>query len=563
MDLVDFDWAIKNMRKEKILRLKQILFELYAFERTKYEMSKLLKITAQSIGPEIDLLEGLKLIRRTRTVEKYHIPSTYYKMDIDNVIDKLEFLSGDKKNLLSELLERFQPIYALLKKLENEHVIELDVEKFHQGIIPTDLEMLLLQIISSLFILFIIIHDVDFYAAFGPKFLDRNSLLLKNLEDYGTELKLKLPPPEKEMVGWIESNSERITGLFEAIWMQLLQKIIFASMVNEPLQSLSVIESAKQSKRLNLQKVVKSNRRPVNKKTKSKDMIDDDTRMKNTVLKRVQAIIDKITMIQSEIENKRMSRKINSMLTRIGFIIDKIRNAPLGLLNKSEKEKREVLSIKIAILTTLSDYLNDFFDTLQDLEQNIGLETEKSLKIMMNVFNLIPAIEDLTAWYEDPTEFTKKPAKRRRIKGKELESYLSSFISKLSMRTSIVEVKEFIHLFFDEYSEIAAEFKFLKKILDKFRKNGLILGLEKYQHGGNDVEIIRLKPTTDDGKLILKLASNSPELKISLKEIQQKLDFTPIRARVVIEDLKKEFDVREDPSSIESEVWYFPGLKEK
>ena len=57
------------MKKTRILRLKEILFELYGFERNKYEVAKLVGVTPQAIGPEIDLLEDVDLLKKVR-VEK-------------------------------------------------------------------------------------------------------------------------------------------------------------------------------------------------------------------------------------------------------------------------------------------------------------------------------------------------------------------------------------------------------------------------------------------------------------------------------------------------------------
>lgn len=564
MDLVDFDWALKRMRKERILRLKQILLELYAFERNKYEISKLLKMTAQAIGPEIDLLENLNLIKQTRVVEKHHIPSKYYALDLEEMIDKLDFLDGNNKNLLFALLERFQHVYAILKEMENESKIGTDIESFYGGIVPTDLNMLILQILQNLFIILTLVFDLPLFSSTtSAKFLEQNPELVRKLEVYGTELKSKLPPPEEVVMKWIEKNNKAITSLFEQIWMQLFQKIIFTSMVKEPFQSLSLINKAEKLKKSDLRKEVEKRKRHPTKKTKLDDLINEDGKEKNNFLKRIQPLLQKITSIQTGIEDQKLSQKLNKLHSRLNFLPDKARNAPLGLLNKSEKEKIDVLTIKVAILTTLSEYTGALYELLQDLEREIEFESENYPKILAEIFTKAPALEELTNWYEVPNEFIREPVTRKLLKGKELESQVNEFVSTLSEKTSVIEFIEFIQKFHDENPAIAASLKDLKKVLEKLRKDNLIIGLEKFKDEMGSVEIVRLKSTDADQNLILELARKSPELRVTLEQMRTKLDFSPVRARAAIQDMKDiGYDVRPDSTHEEGDLWYFPGLKE-
>ena len=74
------------MKKERILRLHKIVFELYSTEQNKANISKKLKFAPQTIGPDLDLLEDVKIIRKSRVEHRKGIPSTYYITDIQSIL---------------------------------------------------------------------------------------------------------------------------------------------------------------------------------------------------------------------------------------------------------------------------------------------------------------------------------------------------------------------------------------------------------------------------------------------------------------------------------------------
>jgi len=199
------------MKKNRISRLKEILFELYAFERNKYEISKVVGVTPQAVGPEIDLLEDVDLIMKTRIEKSRGIPAYYYRLNIQSLVESLN-LESEEKEVLIKSLERLRPAYQQLKTLENERKIS-KLGKIYGGIIPTDHKMFVLQFISSLLIIEALMFDIGFSALL--EFLKSNQQLYFILENYSNELQMNLKIRDTTMNAFIQENIEIIGQIYQ------------------------------------------------------------------------------------------------------------------------------------------------------------------------------------------------------------------------------------------------------------------------------------------------------------------------------------------------------------
>ncbi|MHA1784250.1 MAG: hypothetical protein ACTSVY_11825 [Candidatus Helarchaeota archaeon] len=566
MDSINFDFELKRMKKRKILILKEIIFELYAFERNKYQLSKLVGITPQAIGPIVDLLKEVELIQISREERKRKIPAFFYKFDLKSSISEIN-LADSEKEILLELMNRFQPIYAELKELENENRIEQTIENFYEGIVPNTAKMFILQVISSLLILASLILDIEFLNVnpfFSPGFLKSHPNFLSQLEHYKNELNSKLSPIPQDLEDFISYNLKEIEVIYNKIWTELLQLVMFESIMKEPSVNLKRIVESKESTELNKKKLKKliENFKDYSKK-KLKDVLNDENIQRNTNIKDFNITQKKITEIMDKIlDDRKLTTELNDIYNKMNSFMNKIKTLPIGITRmEKDKDKLEFLNDKIAIEKAISNIISGIFDDLQKMEKEIQFEGSNIVSIKKEINKKLQDIELLMKWVENPRELFLDAPKKSKINKKEVRRKLSELLQDFK-ETSVISEDDLIREFREFHPNLDVNAKILKSILVKMVKEKIILGMEKIKSGKKNITVYILRETNEDQQKIYELAKHSPSGKVTIPRIVDNFGWSEVKARYILGILKENGHVEYRYTKSEGETWFIPAIME-
>ncbi|MFX0140777.1 MAG: hypothetical protein ACFFDN_44475, partial [Candidatus Hodarchaeota archaeon] len=368
MDELRFSSVLRKMKKSRIIRLKEILFEMYGFERNKYEISKIVGVTAQAIGPEIDLLENVDLLKKTRVEKKRGLPAYYYTMNIESLIDSLN-LDTDEKDILKEGLIRFQSAYRVLKEKEKERKISKIESSLYEGIVPTDHKMFILQFISSLLIIATLLFDFGFSML--PDFLKNNQQLFFILQNYSNELQTNLKIEDPDMNNWINENIKSISNLYQKIWNELMQAIVMASIIKEP--SMKIMNKFEETKKEDLKFKIEKFRNYKKGKIKFEEIIKEETNIKNQCEQNLRSTVNTLLGIQKKfLKDKIIANKLDTIYSRISALLNKIKSTSLRMTAfGTESEKIEAVKIITAILKAFNEEIDELKNQLSSLDQSV------------------------------------------------------------------------------------------------------------------------------------------------------------------------------------------------
>jgi len=566
MDLINFDFELKKMKKRRILILKELIFELYAFERNKYQLAKLVSITPQAIGPVVDLLEEVELITKVREVQTRKIPSFFYGFDVVNAVSDFN-LSDIEKDILIELMKRFQPVYKELKELENEERIEKKFESFYEGIVPNNAKMFVLQVISSLLILAALILDIDFMESnpfFTPQFLASHPTFQSQMEMYKIKLHETLTPPSQDFIDFVSAYSKEIPAIYTKIWTELMQLVMFISLMKEPsvqLKSMSESKDKEAEMKKKLEKLVESFQDYSKKKLNQ--VIDEEGQQRNSIVKNLNVTQKKVTEIQGKvIEDKAFSSELENFYNKLNYGINKIKNLPLGIMGMNKEiEKVEFLNNKIAIAKAISSIISDVFDELQKLEKEIQFEGPNLNKIKKGIDEKLQGTELLLKWVESPTDFLTKGPSKTKINKKEIIKKLKKLIGEIK-DMSVISEDELLREFKDYYKNLDMDLKVFKSVLNNLIKDKTIVGIDKIKDGKKSKTVYILRETSEDQQKIFELASHSPSGKVTIPKIIESLGWSNLKARYLLQELQANGQIEYSKSKSEGELWFIPGVME-
>ncbi|NHI94861.1 MAG: hypothetical protein EAX96_20400 [Candidatus Lokiarchaeota archaeon] len=566
MDIINFDYELKKMKKRKILILKELIFELYAFERNKYQLSKLVGITPQAIGPIVDFLNEVELIKISRIEEKRKIPANFYSMDLKSSLSHVN-LTETEKNVLIEFLEKFRLIYSELKELENEQRIEKTIENFYEGVVPNTGKMFILQVISSLLILAALILDIDFMNSnpfFNPEFLKSQPGFLAQLERYKEELNSKLSPIPLELEDHITYYSHELQSIYNKVWTELLQLVMFESIMKEPGVTIPITPETKDQGDISknqLKRIVESYKDYSMKKVD--DVLNSEGKQRNTNMKDLNITQKKMLEIMEKVqEDKNLVTELDGFYTKINSFSNKIKTLPIGIMGiDKDKEKVEFLINKIAVEKAVSNIVSEIFDILQKLEKEIQFEGPNINKINSDIDRKMHDVELLMKWAENPNEILGETPSKSKLDKKEIEIRMNKLISELK-DISIISEDDFLKEFRENHPNLDVDYKLIKSILNKLVKEKIISGMHKVKVGKDTVIVYILGDTDGDQQELFEFAKHTPSGKITIPRIMDSLGWKEVKARYILDVLKENGHVEYRKTKSEGEIWFIPGILE-
>ncbi|NVM01861.1 MAG: hypothetical protein HWN67_05975 [Candidatus Helarchaeota archaeon] len=558
MDELNFSSFLKKIKKVRIIRLKSILFELYGFERNKYEVAKIVGVTPQAIGPEIDLLENVDLLVKTRVEKRRGLPAFYYKLNIDSLIDSLN-LDTDEKEILKEGLIRLQPAYRELKNLERERKISKIQSSIYEGIVPNDSQMFVLQFISSILIIAALLFDFGFSML--PDFLKNNKQLFFILQNYANELQTNLKIDDPDMNNWIDENIKSISNIYQKIWNELMQAIVMKSIIKEP--SMKILSDFEESKQEDLKKNIEKFRDYKETKKKLTEFIDEEGKLRDNCLNNLKSINNPLLGIQEKfLDDKVRGNKLETVRSRLNMLSSRIRSASLGLTAfPIEKEKIKNVRIKIAILNALNEGINEFLDELTTLDQSVNFEKFDEVDNQLKkLFSMTQNLEKFQKWHTDPKEFFVEPIAKSKIKKEDIDIKIKNLSDKMA-KDKVSLLSNFISEFDKNFPNIEVNQNDLTTGIKRLSKKFIYPLIDTIKLQKERIKIIRLAPTDEEQVEVLNLAKNTPNGKVTVESIELQLNWPPYKAKIVLEDLEKNHKILFKRSRSEGEVWYIPGVK--
>ena len=556
MDLINFDFELKKMKKRRIFILKELIFELYAFERNKYQLARLVGITPQGIGPIVDLLEEVELIEKVREEQKRRIPSYFYGFDILNAVSDFN-LTDIEQDILVELMEKFRPIYAELKEIENEKRSEkITIE----GIVPNNAKMFVLQVVSSLLMIAAAILDIDF--------TDSNQIIQKQVSYYKNSKKnilMTLRHPSQEFIDFISAYSKEIPVIYTKIWTELSNSMMFESLMKEQsvqIQGESETKDETAELKKNLEKLVESFQDYSKKKLNQ--VMDEEGQQRNSIVKTLNVTQKKVTEIQGKaLENKALSSELEDFYNKLHYGINKIKNLPLGIMGiDKEKEKVEFLSKKIAIEKAISSVISDVFDELQKLEKEIQFEGPNLNKVKRSIDEKLQGTELLLKWVENPKDFLAKGTSKKKLNKKEITQKMKKLIGEVK-EMAVISEDELMREFKEFYKNLDVDPKTIKSILNGLVKDQTIIGVVKVKDGKKTKSLYILRETNEEQQKIFEMASHSPSGKVTIPKIIEKHGWSNVKARYLLEELHSKGHLEYRKTKSEGEAWYTPGVLEE
>ncbi|MHA1377881.1 MAG: hypothetical protein ACTSRG_05825 [Candidatus Helarchaeota archaeon] len=561
MDEASFSFALRKMKKVRILRLKEILFELYAFERNKYEVAKSVGVTPQAIGPEIDLLENVDLLRKVRIEKRRGLPAYYYTLNLESAVESLKDLNQDEIDLLLECLNRFQPYYRELRALEQERKIIKIEGNIYEGIVPNDHKMFTLQFISSILIIGSLLSDLG--SSLLPDFIKNNQQLFFILQDYSNTLREKLLTDSSELNKWLKENIKAISELYSKIWNFLMLSIVIASIIKEP--SMKIMDKLEETKGDNLKKEVEKFRNYSKTKKKLNDFITEEGKIKNRCETNLKNMMLPLTEVQNMVINDEIiENKIDIIYQRLKLLSSRLQSSSLGLTSfDSEKERIEALKIRIAILSALNQQVNKFENELTKLRHSIiEKKFDDADSQIKSLISLTHNLEKLQKWHSDPHEFFEKTIEKSKIKKEEIDSKIQALVEEMKEEKAQL-LSDFISQFNSNYPTINVSKKEIEDGIKRLNKKSVYPYIESIKLGKKREKIVRLDSTQKDQDEVIKIAQASPNGKVTIPIIKLQLNWPSYRAKIVLNDLvRNNKDVLFKHTRSEGDMWFIRGLKE-
>jgi len=559
LDDINFSYALKKMKKSRIIRLKEILSKLYGSEMNKYEIAKFVMVTPQAVGPEVDLLENVGLIKKIRIEKRRGIPAYYYTLDIDSLVDSMELDDGEKE-ILKDGLVLLQPAHKELKNLERVRKIPKIESTIYEGIVPTDHKMFILQFISSILIIGALIFDPTFSIL--PEFLKKNQQLFFILQNYSNELRDNLSVNDTRINQWIKENFKSISKIFSKIWDSLMQAIVMASIIKEP--SMKIMDKLEETKSADLKRKVEEFRDYSKIKKKLEEFIDEERKEKNKCENNLRIIFTPLLEIQKRVlEDKIIENKIETVRSRLNLLSSKLRSSALGItVFNTEKEKIEAIRIKIAILKAFNKELLNFQNELTTLEQSITFENFDNVDHQLKtIYSMTQNLEKFENWHSDPRVFLEKPIEKSKIDKKDIDNRIQQLVNKLK-KENVNLLSDFISKFNSEYPNIEVGQKEIINGINRLSKKSFFPYIETMKLGKKKREkIVRLNSTEKDQMEVLKLAEASSNGRVTVEAIELQLNWPVHRARIVLDDLVKNHKILFKSTRVDGDVWYIPGVK--
>ncbi len=556
MDEISFSSALKKMKKVRIIRLKSILFELYGFEMNKYEVAKIVGVTPQAIGPEIDFLENVDLLKKTRVEKRRGLPSFYYTLNIESLIDSLN-LDSDEKGILKEGLIRLQNAYRQLKNLEKDRKISKIESSLYEGIVPNDYKMFNLQFISSILIIAALLFDFGFSML--PDFLKNNQQLFFILQNYSNELRDNLKIDDLDMNNWINENIKSISNIYQKIWNELMQAIVLKSIIQEP--SMKIMDKFEETKEEDLKVKVEKFRNYKKQKIKFNEIITEETNIKNKCDQNLRSTVNTLLGIQKKVlKDKIIGNKLDTIYNKLSSLSTKLKSTSLGMTSfGTETEKIEAVNIKIAILKALNEEVDELKDHLANMDQSIDYGNYDEVEIQIkSLFSITRNLDKFQNWYIDPKEFLEKPAEKTKIDKNELDNKILALVNK-NKRNNIILLNDFIAEFSSAYPNFRITKNQIVKGIQRLSQKSIYPQIESIKLEKKKEKVIRLDSTDKDQIEILQIA-NATNGRVTIEGLQLQLDWPVYRAKVVLEDLVSNNKLHFKSTRSEGDVYYIPGV---
>jgi len=561
------------MQKERILRLHDIIFELYADEENKANISKKLKISPQTIGPDLDLLEEVKIIRKSRIEQRKGIPSTYYITDIQSILKSLKVPQFD---IAFQFLFKLKSCYVKIKKLE------LKGEKLpiYSKVFPLGSEIFLLQFLGSLLLFAAIMFfpHIKFYKKLKDE-------LPIDFERINSVIKTKGPKIPEEIINWIKENNEEINEIYEFVWNNLYKKF-FVAMFQE--HTLGIITEYKESQEEMIQKQIQQLRAhnllygKISLKNID-DLINYERKTRQNLFKNINnSVIQVQKAMKKTLDDKETLGQLDSIRAELAELRTDSRKS---IINR--EDNLETAQVKLEIIIVLLVESNLLLNLCSKINNTIDLQNWEIVPVLIReISSHALKLNNLIVWQQNmiidsaniknvAAQLKKdfkiilgeyyEPLKKPKYKKKEYYKKLSDILLSLGESIQknsggIILLSNLYLLIKDKYPQIEFEVDDLKTVLNKLKKKKLILGLKKQKSG---IEIVRFYPSevSNDISLVLELATELGPLKIS--DLMTKLNWTHERSQVVLEDLEKKNIAKKSKKYSEGEIWFFPGLKRR
>ncbi|MFX1451544.1 MAG: hypothetical protein ACFFCM_11915 [Promethearchaeota archaeon] len=556
MDELRFSSVLKKMKKSRIIRLKEILFEMYGFERNKYEISKIVGVTAQAIGPEIDLLENVDLLKKIRVEKRRGLPSYYYTLNIESLVDSLN-LDVNEKGILKEGLIRFQSAYRELKNLERERKISKIETSVYEGLVPNNYKLFILQFISSILIIAALLFDFGFSML--PDFLKNNQQLFFILQNYANELQTNLKIEDTEMNNWISEKIKTIGIIYQKIWNELMQSIVMATVIKEP--SMKIMDKFEETKEEDLKVRIEKFRNYKKGKIKIDELITEQTNIKNKCDQNLRSTVNTLLGAQKKVLNDEIIvNKLDTIYNRLSALLTKIKSTSLGMTAfGTETEKIEAVKIIIAILKALNEEIDELKTQLTHLNQSLDNEKFDEVDMQMkSLFSITRNLEKFQDWHTDPKEFLEKPVEKSKIDKKELDNKILALVNK-NRDKRVVLLSNFIAEFSTAYPNLEATKSQIVKGIQRVGQKTIYPQIEKIKLEKKKEEVVRLDSTDEDQIEILQIA-NTLNGRITIEHIQSQLEWPVYRAKVALEDLVTNNKLHFKSTRLDGDVYYIPGV---
>ncbi|MHA1651810.1 MAG: hypothetical protein ACTSYB_16580 [Candidatus Helarchaeota archaeon] len=574
-----FSKILAKMQKERIVRIRQILFELYATEQNKSRISKILRISPQTVGPDLDLLERYSLIVRTREEHTKGIPSIFYKTNIDSMVNSLN-LSYEDTQLLMQLIDKFQPIYSEIKGYQRELLKEANTEAFEEiysTIIPLNRKMLILQFIIS-----ILLWNAVFFYKYIPFFskLEENKLPIENYKLYIARMKVLMKYKEDgATINWLMENSESIGQLYDKIWNEFYKDFFFSSVLREPM--MKVIRSLDIIKEYEIREIIE--------KLKIQRVFFPSDFKKSNELKRqemnvkqkIQELLNNANIIIQKgmkffLKEKELLNKLDNLRSRISLLKNQIGRIGIGEgaleILKVKSQVMNVILVQANMLSNLCVKLEENFDNrsavlvlipeINSIISDLNVLLNFAQEISPHIKNAEKIKEQLQSQFQLILKEFRTPIKKKDLSKKEyqriIEEKLLEIGEILKEETGgIITIPELYQKFKKRYPEIELELDDLRKNINKLIDKRLIPRIKKLKSG---VEVLRFYPSefSADQTAIVDLVYKRG--KVTVAFLMKTLNWSQERIRQVLEDLEHSKILYRTSSASEGEVWYLKGV---
>jgi len=575
-----FSKTLGKLQKERILRLKQILFELYTMEQNKSRISKLINISPQTIGPDLDLLEASQLIIQVREEHTKGIPSTFYKTNINYIADALD-LEPEEISLLLNLIEIFRPIYSKLKGYQREILEGLNskpIEEVYDTIIPLNLKMFALQFIISILLFGAIFfhNQIPFLSKF-----EEDRLPIIDYKLYASRMKLQISyQDDDEIIHWLDLNFEAIIRLYEKIWNRFYRDFFFTSIFKEPL--LGVVNNIDKIKENQIRELI-GNLKTQKLLVMSSEFkkIADFKSHENQSKQKMQEALNQASIIAQKAMKQFLNRedllnKFDGIRSRISALKNQLPKLVIGEgtpdLLRVKSQVLNILLVQTTLLSNLCVKLEENFEH----EENLTVLLPELDSIISNLTILMNYTRDISPDLKSAkaleaqlrTQFQfilnefRTPIKKSELSPKEyfkiLEDKLLDLGDALKAEAGgLVSFPDLYQHFKKRFPEVEIDLNDLRKGINTLQDQKLIVGIKKVKSG---VEVVRFQPPelAPDQNAIIEIACETGKLTVA--SLMDSLNWSQERTRQVLADLESSKLLYRTSSASEGEVWYLKGI---